>query len=327
MNMKEHFRETIKDLSDYYCGGWTCLSDDEIRYCEADVEVTEEIKLFFKVWCPRNDEVLFILFKDGTHDYYNVHYHIIVGRNAYLYIEDIWGNTMHIPYTDIEDYAVGTKKPGESALSAIPEWFEDRIDEYTEKLKEKKKMNEKWYLYYVKDSHDRDVVLIAKTLDDAEKFAEECYMDSNVRWMCEADKWDIKVKDTASTINGASVLMLTQTDAGSCTFATQKYADKINYLKFEYNKETRIPTKEKFLSMFNVGSYYKISYTDDLIEGDKDTFCIIRFKEYLYDNSALFENIYDHHMGLVPDIKVDMFNIRNDDYTIVKIPYGGEIRE
>lgn len=85
--------------------------------------------------------------------------------------------------------------------------------------------------------------------------------------------------------------------------------------------------KEKFLSMFNVGSYYKISYTDDLIEGYKNTFCIIRFKEYLFDKEAIFENIYDHNMSLVPLITVDMLNIRNDDYTIVKIPYGGEIRE
>lgn len=81
--------------------------------------------------------------------------------------------------------------------------------------------------------------------------------------------------------------------------------------------------KEKFLSMFNVGSYYKISYAH--FKDDKDKFCIIRFKEYLYDEDAIFENIYDHHMGLVPLITVDMLNIR--EYNIVKIPYGGEIRE
>lgn len=293
------------------------LSRDEIRYCEADVEVTdkiyrakkkiehaEEIKLLFKDWCPRNDEVLFILFKDGTHDFYNVRHHIIVARNNYLYIENIWGNTIHIPYTDIEDYAVGIKNPGESALAAIPEWFEDRIDEYTEKLKEEKKMADKWYLYYARNSSGNDEVVIAQTLDDAIDFCKDAGFSSPT-YFAEADSRD-KYAD------------------GTVCFATQKYADKINYLKFKY-KQDDVIDKEKFLSMFNVGSYYKISYTDDLIEGDKDTFCIVRFKEYLYDNTALFENIYDHHMGLIPVIKVDTLNIRNDDYTIVKIPYGGNI--
>jgi len=408
MSMKR-FSEIVQDITDGYCGGWTCLSDGEIRYCEADVEVTDRIhkakeelvrakaiEAFFKVWRPRNDDVLFILFKDGTRDYYNVHYRIIIGRDTYLYIEDIWGNTMHIPYTDIEDYAVGTKKPGESALAAIPEWFEDRIDKYTEKLKEEKNMEEKWYLYYARNSSGNDEVVIAQTLDDAIDFCKDAGFSSPT-YFAEADSRDKYVKASG---NGGSVIRVTEYTDGTACFATQKYADKINYLKFEYNKETRMPCgaievrykdghtrvfdevteykevvsmleekqlyikdlsgrryyvplakvieyvvdmpndkriviepqddvidKEKFLSMFNVGSYYKISYTDDLIEGDKNTFCIIRFKEYLYDEEAIFENIYDHHMGLVPLITVDMLNIRNDDYTIVKIPYGGDIRE
>lgn len=410
MSMKKHFREIAQDITDGYCGGWTCLSDGEIRYCEADVEVTDriyrtkeeieymdEIKTFFEDWCPRNNEVLFILFKDGTHDYYNVHYHIIVGGNAYLYIEDIWGNTMHIPYTDIEDYAVGTKIPGESALAAIPEWFEDRIDKYTEKIKEEQKMEEKWYLYYTTyECRSDSTIIIAKTYDDAKNRAEAADMDSNVTWMREADEWDIKLKASGEYYNGASVLTLSRDTAGYSVFAIDKYADEIAaikktkvttgaikvtyenghtrefddvteykevlsmleerelYIKNATGRRYYIPLakvkeyvvdmpndkrivmevpqedvvdKEKFLSMFNVGSYYKISYTDDLIEGDKNTFCIIRFKEYLYNKEAIFENIYDHHMGLVPLITVDMLNIRNDDYTIVKIPYGGEIRE
>lgn len=244
MNMKEHFREIAQDITDGYCGGWTCLPDGEISYAYEDAKACCEL--------------------------------------------------------------------------------------YRRKVE--KNMKEKWYLYYTThDSRCDSTIIIAKSYNDAKNRAEAAGMDGNVTWLCEADEWDIKLKASGEYHNGASVLTLSRDTAGYSVFAIDKYDNEIAAIKRAKRNATTVQDdavdKEKFLSMFNVGSYYKISYTDDLIEGDKDTFCIIRFKEYLYDNTALFENIYDHRMGLVPDIKVDMFNIRNDDYTIVKIPYGGNIRE
>lgn len=359
-------------------------------------DIIKELTGFFTNFKIYTNEVLFILFKNGDHNYYDLTGHIVIVHDEYLSIvSPVYGCREKLPYTNIEDFTIGIKNPDESALAAIPEWFEDRISEYTEKLKEEKKMEEKWYLYYARSLSGNDEVVIAQTLGDAIDFCKVAGFSSPT-YFGEADSRDKYVKASG---NGGSAILVTEYTDGTTCFATQKYADKINYIKFEYNKETRIPTgaievrykdghtkvfdnvteyeevfsileenqlyiknstgrryyvplakveeyvvnmpndkrlvmkvpqedvvdKEKFLSMFNVGSYYKISYTDDLIEGDKNTFCIIRFKEYLYDNTALFENIYDHHMGLVPLISVDMLNIRNDDYTIVKIPYGGNI--
>lgn len=123
------------------------LSRDEIRYAYEDAKACydseyKEIKTFFKVWCPRANEVLFILFKDGAHTYYDLRHHDIEAHEVCLYIEDVVGRCEKIPYTDIEDCAVGVRNPSESALAAIPNWFENRIAEYTDKLKEVKNMEE-----------------------------------------------------------------------------------------------------------------------------------------------------------------------------------------
>lgn len=115
--------------------------DHEIKRSSTDMKEEMEkkmkdIKLFFNVWCPKTNDVLFILFKDGTRNYYEVEYNKIEAHEVCLYIEDVDGCYDKIAYAAIEDCAIGIKNPGESALSAIPEWFEERINEYNKKLKE-----------------------------------------------------------------------------------------------------------------------------------------------------------------------------------------------
>ena len=89
-----------------------------IRYCKADVQATfdlyrrkvetnmkeemeqkiKNIKLFFNVWCPRANDVLFILLKDGRHDYYDYIKTVNISHYGYLYIENVDGCYEKIDY-------------------------------------------------------------------------------------------------------------------------------------------------------------------------------------------------------------------------------------
>lgn len=145
--MKESLKKMINntygiEMADGYCGGWTCLPDAEIRYCETDVEVTEKIY----------------------------------------------------------------------------------------KIKEEQNMENRWDLYYTRTASGQDRVIIAKTLEDAKKYAAERYEGySEPFWLCEADKYDIEVR--ANTI-GASTLWCThKDDCENPISGDEKYADRIERLK------------------------------------------------------------------------------------------------
>lgn len=248
--MKESIKNTINNLYGIEmadgCGGWTCLPDDEIRYCETDAKVISElitkveedkkmknIKLFFSIWCPHDNDVLFILFKDGSHNYYDVTGHKVEPyTNSLRIISPVFGHYEEIPYANIEDWAVGRKNPDESALSAIPEWFEERIDEYTRKLKEEQRMeNNRWDLYWSQTESGTDSVIIAKTLDEAKEYAASRYENySRPVWLCEADKHDIEVKANRYS---PSTLWTSCTDTRLNIPGEVKYADAIAWLKYK----------------------------------------------------------------------------------------------
>ena len=253
--MKESIKKRINelygiDMDKDYCGGWTCLPAAELAYCKADAQATFDmyrrkvennmkddkkmynIKLFFNVWCPHDNDVLFILLKDSRHNYYDVTGHKVEPyTNSLRIISPVFEHYEEIPYADIEDWAVGIKNPGESALSAIPEWFEERIDEYTRKLKEEQRMKDRWDLYYTHTESGQDRIIIAKTLEDAKKYAASRYEGySEPVWLAEADKHDIEVKANRYS---PSTLWSSCTDTRLNIPGEVKYADAIAWLKYK----------------------------------------------------------------------------------------------
>ena len=226
--------EVIKDAINNLYG--IKMTDDEIKYCEADVRFVldvykkkkeeeqkmKEIKLFFNSWCPQSNEVLFILFKDGTRNYYDLRHHNIKAHTVCLYIEDVEGRYVKIAFAAIEDWAVGVRNPGESALSAIPDWFEERINNYCKK-------DVIWNLYYAKDSTGKDTVLIAQNFDDAVVFCKEANFSVPI-YIGDADSRDKYFKEDS---DDCSILTVTECTDGMPCLATKKYVAEIDRVKEE----------------------------------------------------------------------------------------------
>lgn len=253
--------EIIKDAMNNLYG--VKMTDDEIRYCEADIAFgldayKKSKKLLnsiygggftFDIYKTKEEQsmkmnktiqslisciehehlgdsnVLFILFKDGTHKYYDLSdLRVKIGKESIgFYIDDAFLICCldKIMYSDIEDWAVGVKNPGESALSAIPNWFEDRINEFVDKLKDD------WSLYYTKNLNGDDTILIAQKLDDAIALCKERNFDLPV-YMIEADSKDKYFK---ASDNGCSILTVTEGMDGTPYVTTKKYASEIKKVK------------------------------------------------------------------------------------------------
>lgn len=242
--------EVIKDAINNLYG--VKMTDDVIKYCEADIafvndayRMKEEQNMKMNkaaqslISCIEHGDlhsnnVLFILFKDGRHIYYDLtDVRLKIGKESIgLYINNdlICYCRGKIAYKDIEDWAVGVKNPGESALSAIPNWFEDRVNEFTNKMKDK------WYLYYTKNLNGDDTILIAQKLDDAIALCKERKFGSPV-YMTEADSRDKYFK---ASDNGCSILTVTEGMDGTPYLTTKKYASEIEKVKEEQKMKNYI---------------------------------------------------------------------------------------
>lgn len=89
--------------------------------------------------------------------------------------------------------------------------------------------NNRWDLYWSQTEYGNDRVIIAKTLDEAKKYAAECYEGcSEPVWLCEADKHDIEVKANRYS---PSTLWTSCTDTRLIIPGEVKYADAIAWLK------------------------------------------------------------------------------------------------
>lgn len=116
------------------------------------------VKTFFRIWQPRQNEVLFILFKDGRHVYCDVNELSFEVHLYALCIKDKFSghySDMH-PYDSIEEVAVGVRNTGESPLSAIPDWFEEKVNAYKSTKEEKNMPVEERNVKFMLEEFDTD---------------------------------------------------------------------------------------------------------------------------------------------------------------------------
>lgn len=154
-------------------------------------------------------------------------------------IRDAINNLYGVKMTDDEirycetDVAFGLDayKKSKKLLNSI---YDDGFTFDIYKMKEEQSMKDNWNLYYARTKSGQDRIIIARTLDDATRYAETRYeCCSTPVWLCEADEHD---KYARCSEFGASTLWTTYKGNDYigdkvAINGVEKYIDAIAYIK------------------------------------------------------------------------------------------------
>lgn len=233
---REQIREFVKEEMAKEITDMT-LRESELAYCKADAQAT------FDMYRRKVE-------KNMKMDNWNIYYAknqsnedvILIAHNlkdAFEYTKELnFSAPVYIAEADSRDKHVKASGDDCSVLTVT-----ERTDgtacfatkKYAAEIKiakeEKRMENNRWDLYWTQTECGNDRIIIAKTLDEAKKYAAERYEGySEPVWLCEADKHDIEVKVNRYS---PSTLWTSCTDTRLNIPGEVKYADAIAWLKYK----------------------------------------------------------------------------------------------